>query len=123
MILIALGGGLGALVRFVVDRWINARARDWIPRWGLPLGTGVINVTGSFLLGLVTGWLMLRTGDPSWKLVLGAGFLGGYTTFSTASVETARLILNGRSSASAVQAIVILVAGVAAAALGLWTVS
>ena len=84
-VLVALAGGLGAVVRFLLDTWIGRRSQDS----PVPLGTMVINVTGSFLLGLLIGWWMFRTGDPGWRLVLGTGFLGGYTTFSTASVLSA----------------------------------
>jgi fluoride exporter len=120
MILIALAGGLGALTRFGVDGWVNARARAWAPWLGVPLGTVLINVTGSLLLGMVTGWLVFRTGDHGWKAALGTGFLGGYTTFSTASVEAARLILSGRGLAGVAHAAAMLVGGVGAAGLGLW---
>jgi hypothetical protein len=66
-----------------------------------PVGTTVINVTGSFLLGLLGG-LALQHGLPtSWHLVLGTGFLGGYTTFITASVETVRLLQDRRWLAAA----------------------
>ena len=81
-LLVALAGGLGAVVRFLVDAAVGGRAR----RFGMPLGTVVVNVTGSFLLGLLTGWWATHTADPGVRLVLGTGFLGGYTTISTASV-------------------------------------
>lgn len=113
---VALAGGLGAVVRFVVDGWVDALAR----RSSVPLGTQVINVTGSFLLGLVTGWWMAHTGDPGLRAVLGTGFLGGYTTFSTASVEAARLALSGRGWVAVAHAAGMLVLAVSAAALGLW---
>ncbi len=119
MMLIALAGGLGALLRFLVDGWVNARARAWAPRLGAPLGTVLINVTGSLLLGLVVGWLV-GAGDDTWALPIGTGLLGGYTTFSTASVEAARLILAGRGLLAALHAVGMLLASVGAAALGLW---
>lgn len=90
-VLVALAGGLGAVVRFLVDAAIARRVK----RPSVPLGTLVINVTGSFLLGLLTGWWSIAAGDPTLRLVLGTGFLGGYTTFSTASVEAARLAREG----------------------------
>lgn len=120
MIFIALGGGLGALARFAVDGWASARARAWAPNLGVPLGTVLINVTGSLLLGLLAGWWMFQTPDPGWKLLLGTGLLGGYTTFSTASVEAARLILSHRGWAAAAHAIGMLAASLGAAAVGVW---
>ena len=115
-LLIALAGGLGAVVRFLVDGLVDGLAR----RTSVPLGTLVINVSGSLLLGLVTGWWAAHTGDPGLRLVLGTGFLGGYTTFSTASVEAARLALSGRGWAAVAQVAGMLVLSVTAAALGLW---
>lgn len=120
MILIALGGGLGAIARYLVDRGTNALTHRWLRGNAIPWGTVLINVTGSFLLGFVAGWWMFHPWDPNGKLVLGLGFLGGYTTFSTASVEAARLILAGRGIAAAIQAVGMLVASVAAVGIGLW---
>lgn len=119
-VLAALAGGLGAAARFLVDGWLS-RVRE---RLSFPVGTMVINVTGSFLLGVVTGWWMVHTGDdPGWKLVLGTGFLGGYTTFSTASVEAARLARGGRGWGVLVHAGGQVLLGVIGAALGLWLVA
>jgi CrcB protein len=115
-LLAALAGGLGAVVRFLVDGLVDSLAR----RASVPVGTVVINVSGSLLLGLVTGWWAAHTGDQSLRLMLGTGFLGGYTTFSTASVEAARLALSGRAWAAAAQAAGMLVLSVTAAALGMW---
>ena len=81
---VAVAGGIGAAARMVLDGAITAATR--IP---YPVGTTVVNVTGSLLLGVVTG---LASGLGPWALVLGTGLLGGYTTFSTASFETVRLV-------------------------------
>lgn len=86
-----VAGGLGAVTRFIVDGVVASR---W--HGSIPLGTFTINVTGSLLLGLVTGWALAAGAAEAWTLVLGTGFLGGYTTFSTAMVESARLIRAGR---------------------------
>ena len=123
MILIALGGGLGALIRYLVDTAVNTAARRRWPKLGLPLGTALINITGSLLLGLFAGWLMFRTGDASWKLAIGTGLLGGFTTFSTASVEAARLIIAGRWQAAIVHALGMMIAALGAAGLGVWLTS
>ncbi|PKQ22390.1 MAG: camphor resistance protein CrcB [Actinobacteria bacterium HGW-Actinobacteria-5] len=113
---VALAGGLGAVTRFVVDAEIGRR----VTKWGIPLGTALINVSGSFLLGLIVGWWTFHTGDPGLKAVLGTGFMGGYTTFSTACVEAARLARADRRWTLLVHAGGTLVLGVAGAALGFW---
>lgn len=113
-LLVALAGGLGALARFhgdaLIGRWSRAR---------LPLGTLVINTLGSLVLGLATGWLLFRAGAPEPVAVLGVGFCGGFTTFSTACIEGVRLVRDGRVVAAAVHAGGGLLLGVGAAALGL----
>ncbi|SKB05095.1 fluoride efflux transporter FluC [Aeromicrobium choanae] len=113
--LIALAGGLGAVLRFVVD---GAVAR-WV-RSSVPLGTFVVNLSGSFVLGLVVA--STATGSDV-RAVVGTGLLGGYTTFSAASVESVLLARAGGARAvtvAALHAAAMLAAGLAAAALGLW---
>jgi CrcB protein len=74
------GASVGAPLRFLVDRW----ARDHSPA-GTVLGTLVVNVVGSFLLGLLSGW----SARPWWVMpLLGMGFCGALTTFSTLALET-----------------------------------
>lgn len=116
-LLLAVAGGIGAVCRFLLDGVITA----WLERTGgsFPWGTTVVNLTGSLLLGLVTG-VFVGHCAPEAQLVLGTGFLGGYTTFSAASVETVRLLQDRRLRAGAVQALGTLLATVAMAGLGLW---
>jgi CrcB protein len=113
-LLVSMAGGLGAVARLVLDGLIRGRhALEY------PVGTTLINLTGSFLLGLLGG-LVLRYGLPaSVHLVLGTGFLGGYTTLSTASVETVRLLQDRRWLAAAANCFGLVVVASAAAALGL----
>jgi CrcB protein len=112
---VAVAGGLGAVARLVLDGVTRS-----LVRVNFPLGTTVINVTGSFLLGLVTA-LALANGLPAeWRAVLGTGFLGGYTTFSTASFETVRLAQQRRYRAAAFNGVGMLLLALAAAGLGLW---
>ncbi|MCL8251520.1 CrcB family protein [Aeromicrobium fastidiosum] len=106
---LALAGGLGAGTRYLLDLWARPRVSA-----RLPWSTLLINVTGSFALGLLVG----VGADDTWRTILGTGFLGGYTTFSTASVETAHLLLDRRHAAAAVNAVVMLTVSVAAAAGG-----
>jgi CrcB protein len=108
-IAVAAVGGAGAVARFVVDREVGGRFGG-----ALPYGTLVINLSGSFLLGLVTG-LALST-DAA--LILGTATLGSYTTFSTWLFETDRLAESGALRAAVVNLVVSMVLGVALAALG-----
>lgn len=87
---VAIGGGAGALARYVLEGVIAQRQQN-----PFPLSTLVINVSGSIALGLIAG-LVVANSVPSGVLVWGgAGFLGGYTTFSTFTYETLRLIEDG----------------------------
>ena len=89
--IVFVGGGLGALARYIA----GAAIMTWYG--GLfPLGTLVINVTGSFLIGLLMTSLTERYHlDPYWRLALVVGFLGGYTTFSSFEYESYRAIRDG----------------------------
>ena len=113
VLLLALAGGLGAVARFVLDGTVTA-ARAW----RYPVGTTVINLTGSFLLGLLAGLAAGALLPGSAYLVLGTGFLGGYTTFSTAAYETVRLVEQRRWGAALLHGIGQVVVATALAALG-----
>lgn len=112
---IALAGGLGAALRFWFDAIISARLRT-----PFPYATAVINVSGSFALGLLAGASACTLVPESIALIVGTGFLGGYTTFSSASVETVRLAQQGRWLLALINGIGMLLLAVAAAALGWW---
>lgn len=103
-LLLALAGGLGAVARSEVDSRVGtavaARGDSHRRRPGqtpVALGTAVVNVSACLLLGLLTG--VSASFAPTLVTVLGTGFLGGYSTFSTACVEAARLVLSGRPRA------------------------
>ena len=77
LVLVLVGGALGAPVRYLVDRWVSAR-HDSV----LPWGTFTVNMAGSFILGVIAA-IVVR-GGPGWLLtVAGTGFCGALTTFST----------------------------------------
>ena len=113
-LLLTVAGGVGAAVRFIVDGVIREKLQT-----GYPWATTVINVSGSLLLGLLTGMAVSAAVPAGLNFVLGAGFLGGYTTFSTASYETVQLIRDRRYAASIASGFGMLVAAGAAAWLGL----
>jgi CrcB protein len=114
ILLLGLAGGLGAGTRFVVDGIVRSKIRT-----ALPVGTIAINVTGSFLLGLVAGAVMVHAAPVELQAIAGTGFLGGYTTFSTASFETVRLIQSRRTGLALLNVVGTAVAGIGAAAAGL----
>lgn len=113
-IVLACAGGFGAVARTIVDSLIQARARGLAP-WG----TITINLTGSFVIGVAVG-LVSGFIPESWHHVLATGFLGGYTTFSTASFETVRLLQRRRWTAALMTGFGVLVAATGLAGLGMW---
>lgn len=116
--LVALMGGVGAATRFVLDGFIRGR---WTRVF--PVATVAINVSGSALIGLLVG-ANLYHGLPHTGLVVAAtGFCGGYTTFSTATVETVRLAQAGeyrRATANALGTLVLTVGAVIGGIALMW---
>ena len=87
---IALAGAVGAPARYLVDGVVLDRTEC-----GLPAGTFVVNVSGSFLLGVLTGLALYHAFPSTPKTILGTGFCGAYTTFSTFEFETHALFDDG----------------------------
>jgi len=112
---VALAGGVGAGLRFLLDGLIRSRTTA-----SFPVGTAVINLTGSFVLGFLTSLAIGQVIPQELAAVLGVGLLGGYTTFSTASYETVQLVRARRYRASFVNGVGVLCGAVASSALGLW---
>jgi CrcB protein len=113
---VAAGGALGASLRFVIGEW----ARRTSALDGFPWATLGINVTGSLLLGVIAGSAMIaESTSPQMRAFLTIGVLGGFTTFSSFSLETVALAQTGAVGRAAVYAGVSVVAAVGAAALGI----
>ncbi|AKC39090.1 Putative protein CrcB homolog 2 [Mycolicibacterium phlei] len=87
VIAVILAGALGAVARFVVDSLIKHRRT-----FRFPWATLLINLSGSALIGVVAGAVIFHHSSSALLAVVGTGFCGGYTTFSTASVESVRLL-------------------------------
>lgn len=112
---VAIGGAVGSAIRYLVSSWFVARLGPEFP-WG----TFTINVSGSFLIGIVLQLAAARAGlNPYVRLFLATGILGGYTTFSTFAYETYALGASNLTLQSFGYAAGSVLAGVAAAYLGI----
>ena len=89
LLLVALGGAIGSASRYA----LNDRVRAWLGT-GWPTGIFTINVLGGFLMGCLVGVLALRGGadQEKWRVIVGVGVLGGFTTFSSFSLDVALMI-------------------------------
>jgi fluoride exporter len=118
---VALGGAAGAVLRYQVGRLFT----HWLgPNAAFPWATLTINVTGSLLMGLLAGWLARQGSDvvgggETWRLLIGVGLLGGYTTFSAFSLELMLLVERGQPGLAALYAAASVIPGLAALWLGL----
>lgn len=109
---VAAGGAVGAWLRFVAGRLIGANP--------FPYATLTVNVLGSLAMGLLAGWLARHgeSGEP-WRLLLGVGVLGGFTTFSAFSLELALMIERGAMAQAATYVALSLLGGVGGLFAGL----
>jgi CrcB protein len=114
---VALGGATGAVLRYQVGRLFG----HWLgPNASFPWATLTINVTGSLAMGLLAGWLARQGGGgETWRLLIGVGLLGGYTTFSAFSLEMMVLVERGQPGLAALYAAASVIPGLAALWLGL----
>jgi len=111
---IMLGGGLGAIARYMLSTCINEKLSS-----NFPYGTLTVNVIGSFLMGFLTMWLVEKLGlNPLLRLAVFVGFLGAFTTFSTFSMETLNLFEEGLAGRALLNMLVNVVLSVLAVWLG-----
>lgn len=109
VLFVALGAAVGAPTRYLVDRWLGVR-----PGPGFPWGTLLVNVAGSLLLGFLTA----LPADPAVAALLGTGFCGALTTYSTFSYDTLRLVRAGSRGRALAYVLASVTIGVAAAFAG-----
>ncbi len=114
--LVFIGAGIGGVMRHFLNLWVTAIASS-----GFPYGILAINVLGSTAMGLVAGWFATR-GEvlPDLRLFIATGILGGFTTFSAFSLDTALLMERGETFAAAAYVIGSVVLSVLALFIGLW---
>lgn len=89
ILFVGIGGGIGSILRFVASRFVIR----YLPVGWLFAGTLAVNITGCFLIGLLSGWMLAHQPEnQTFRLLFIVGFCGGYTTFSTFAFENLRLI-------------------------------
>lgn len=102
---VAIGSALGGVARFTLGGWLQRRLDASMPHAGalaFPIGTLLVNATGSFVLGIAAVAILRRGPDAdAMRLLLAVGFCGGYTTFSTFSYDTVALLENGGGTLAA----------------------
>jgi fluoride exporter len=115
-LLVGIGSFVGGNARFILARWVGGMVDA-----RFPLGTLLINVSGSFVLGLIGGLIAQRAipNADAVRLALGVGFCGGFTTFSTFEFETNALLEDGVWLTAVMNVVLSLVAGLVAVRLGL----
>lgn len=115
-LIVFLGGGLGASLRHAVNMLFTQLLGS-----DFPYNTLTVNIVGSLLMGLIAGWFAFK-GDASqsWRLFLTTGILGGFTTFSTFSLDAVMLWERGNLSAALVYAAISVVLSIAGLMLGLY---
>ena len=115
VLLVFFGGGIGAVARYSVGVGLQRPGAAW------PWGTFTANVAGGLLMGLLAGWLSQAggAGQERWRLLLGVGLLGGFTTFSAFSLETALMIERRALGQAASYSAASVILSVAALFLGL----
>lgn len=116
LMLVFLGAGIGGVLRYAITA---TTLRIYGP--GFPIGTALINISGSLLMGLVAGYFIFKADASSaWRIFLTSGVLGGFTTFSAFSLDVMSLIQRGEWGLASIYVLISVVLSIAGLALGLW---
>ena len=117
--LVALGGAAGAVLRYQTGRALTGLLGPATVA-SFPWATLIVNIVGSLAMGLLAGWLARHgAASETWRLLIGVGLLGGFTTFSAFSLEMMLLIERGQPGTAFVYAAISVLAGVTALYIGL----
>lgn len=111
VVLVALGGAVGALARYGLGGWIQGNRT-------FPLGTLVVNLLGCLVMGLLARWVETGVAKSEMRYLVGLGFLGAFTTFSTFSFEALRLYLNHSGATSLLYVLLSVLGCLAAVTVG-----
>lgn len=115
LFIVGLGGGIGSIIRYVASLLINSKL--------FPYATLAVNITGSFIIGLVFALTIKEAGfSNNWKLFLATGICGGFTTFSAFSLENMGLLQNGRIGMAGTYILLSVILGILATFLGYWLI-
>jgi|TARA_B110000967_G_C18851889_1_gene545083 CrcB protein len=115
-LLIFLGGGLGSVLRFLISQYISKKIES-----GIPWGTFVVNILGSLLLGAIIGFFhKMNLSSSQYVVFFTIGFCGGFTTFSTFTMENMLLLKNGDWTLVFIYSLTSVIIGVLAAFGGFW---
>ena len=122
IVLVAIGGAVGAVLRYLVGVWTLGNIGS-----GLPFGTWSVNIAGGLAMGLLAGWLTREGGNgvdggDALRLLLGVGVLGGFTTFSAFSLEVFTMITRNEIGLAAAYAVSSVAGSVVALMAGIWLV-
>jgi CrcB protein len=114
ILFVAFGGAVGSVLRYITGIIISTKK--------IPLATLTVNIIGSFLIGILMGYLVKQLNQQGWQLLLVTGFCGGFTTFSAFSWDIVQMFQQQRYSTAFIYILSTLFLGILSTALGFWLI-